>query len=248
MLDMTHEERLEIARDLARRILDAYGDGVLAVLVTSSTARALDRAHSDLELTAVMRDGVEVEDTSYVHRGIVIEIEYPQESAILKSVREVTRHWPLRADEYRGRIVLFERNGWLRHLDHSLDERDAGDFSRGLALATTVLIECRDKLRNARLSHDDLDTRCIGLWIAENAATLVLFLNRRRMITTSWLFKQAFECPLQPPDFRRHVEILIGVVPSSADEISEAAERLTARLIELVATQGIKVASDELIV
>ena len=68
------------------------------------------------------------------------------------------------------------------------------------------------------------------------------------MITTSWLFKQAFECPLQPADFRRHAEILIGVVPCSADEISEAAERLTARLIDLVAIQEISVETDELIV
>ncbi len=52
---MTHEERVTIAEELARRIVQTYGDAVLAVFITSSTAKGLDRPHSDLELTAVLR-------------------------------------------------------------------------------------------------------------------------------------------------------------------------------------------------
>ncbi len=61
---MTHEERLAIAAELARRIVDASGDAVLAVFITSSTAKGLDWEHSDLEISAVVRDGVEIEGKS----------------------------------------------------------------------------------------------------------------------------------------------------------------------------------------
>lgn len=38
---------------------------------------------------------------------------------------------------------------------------------------TTALIECRDKLRNARLAGDELVARFNGFLIAEHAAVLV---------------------------------------------------------------------------
>jgi hypothetical protein len=245
---MSHAERLEAAEQLAHRILEAYGDAVLAVFVTSSTARGLDRWHSDLELTAVVRDGLQIAERSYVHRGILIEIEYIQESAILKHAGEVNRRWPLQADEYRGRIVLFERDGWLRRLDQALEERDAGDLSTGLHLATMVLIECRDKVRNAYRAGDALDLRVCAYWVAENAALLVLFLNRRPLTTSSRMFRQAFECPVGPTDLQRQVEILMGVTPAEPDDLLSAAERLTTDLVEIVRTRGIVVESADLVV
>lgn len=243
---MNHDERVEIAERLASEIVRTYGDAALAIFVTSSTARALDLQHSDLELTAVVRDGTVLKDRSYVYRGIVVEIEYPQESAILNDARRVTRRWPFEAGEYRDRIVLHERDEWLRRLDQAMDERDASDFSTAQRHATTELIEYRDKLRNARLGGDELAVRYNGLFIAEQAATLVLFLNRRWMITSRWLFAQAFECPAQPAEFRRMVEILIGVVPSTCAAVVEAGERLCTDAVALAWSLGISVELDAL--
>lgn len=245
---MGHDERIEIAKRLAQEILRAYSDSVLAVFVTSSTARSLDLEHSDLELTAVVRDGVELRDRSYVYRGLLIEIEYPQESAILKDTRRVTWRWPIVAGGYRDRIVLYDREGWLRLLDQALNERDASDFSAGLRHATTALIECRDKLRNARLAGDDLVARFNGFLIGEHAAVLILFLNRRWMVTSRWLFSQAFECPAQPAEFRRLVEILIGVIPSTLAAVADAAERLCGDTVTLARSLGISVESEALVV
>ena len=245
---MTHEERLAIAGEISGLILGAYGDEVLAVYITSSTAKGLDRAHSDLELSAVVRDGVEIEAKSYVYRGILIEIDYPQESKLLRAARRVTYKWPIEADGYRSRLVLFEREGWLRHLDQAVAESDALDTRPALHLATTSLIENRDKLRNARLADDVMDVRVNGFWTAYAAAILVLLLNRRYMITSSWLYRQALECPDQPQDFRRLIEILVGVVPASADQIAEAVEHLCEDLLGMVESRAIAVESNELVV
>lgn len=245
---MTHEERLVIAGEISRRILETYGDTVLAVFITSSTAKGLDRAHSDLEVSAVVRDGVEIEDRSYVFRGILVEIDYPQESRVLRAARRVTSKWPIEADGYRSRLVLFEREGWLRRLDEAVAESDSADSTRALQRATTSLVENRDKLRNAGRAGDVMDIRVNGFWTAYAAAILVLLLNRRYMITSSWLYRQAFECPDQPKDFRHLAEILVGVGPSSADEIAGATERLCDNLLAMVNARGISVESDELIV
>lgn len=39
---MTHEERIKLAGRLRDLILERYGDSVLAIFITSSTARGLD--------------------------------------------------------------------------------------------------------------------------------------------------------------------------------------------------------------
>lgn len=243
---MTHEERVAIARGLADAILRTYGDAVLAVYITSSTAKGLDREHSDLELTAVVRDGVEIEEKSYIYRGILVEIDYIQATKLLGDARRVTRRWPIEADEYRSRLVLFERDGWLRHLEEAVQENDAADIRDPLRMATTNLIETRDKVRNAHLASDEFNVHVESMWVAENAALMVLFLNRRYMLTTSRFFSQTFECPAQPRDFRRRIERLVGVFPTNIDDLVETVEALTDELLTMVRARGISIESDVL--
>ena len=245
---MTHEERLAIAAELARRIVDTYGDAVRAVFITSSTARGLDREHSDLEISAVVRDGVEIEEKSYLYRGVLVEIDYPQETRLLEKARRRGGRWPVEADGYRSRLVLFEREEWLRRLDAAVAESDAQEHTRALQHAATMLIESRDKLRNARLEGDRLDLRVQASWTADAAANLVLLLNGRYMITTRWFYRQAFECPHQPADFRRRIELSVGMVPATEEQIADAAESLTDDLVAMVTARGVAVESAELIV
>lgn len=145
-------------------------------------------------------------------------------------------------------MILFEREGWSQKLDEALDARDASDFGAAIRLATTNLIEGRDKLRNARLVGDELNVRVFSHWLATDAANLVLFLSRRYMTTTRMFFRQAFECPDRPPEFRRGVEMLLGAVLAGMVDIAETAERLTVALLAMVVARGIVVESAEMIV
>lgn len=245
---MTHEERMEIARSLHTMILDTHGEAILAVLVTSSTAKGLDLPYSDLELTAVTRDGSEIEGQSYYYRGLLIEIDYPEASKLLRSVRQVTALWPIVADGYRDIIILFERDGWTRQLRQALDERDASDFSRGIRMSLTTMLEDRDKVRNAQAEGDGFGVIALAADVGYWAANVVLFLNRRPMITTRWFYRRAFECPDQPPAFRALVELLRGVVHSSVDQVARTVEQLCDAVTAMARARGITVESDTLLV
>lgn len=122
---MTHEERMELAGRLCALIIERYEDTVLAVFVTSSTARGLDLGFSDLELTAVHGDGTAPVSRSYYYRGILIEVEHLEESRILD--QRMRRQWPISAGEYRKRIILYERDRWTTRLDQAVDARDTAD-------------------------------------------------------------------------------------------------------------------------
>lgn len=245
---MTHEERVRIAREVAARIVERYGNDVLAVFITSSTAKGLDREHSDLEISVVVRDGVEIEEKSYVYHGVLVEIDYPQASRLLEEARRLDGRWPVKADVHRSRIVLFERDRWLDNLRSAVAENDAADPARALQHAATMLIESLGKLRNARLEGDPLEVLVEAYWTAEAAANLVLLLNRRYMITTRLFFRQAFECPEQPPEFRPRMERLLGLTAAGEGEVAAIADALTADLLAMVAARGVQVESETLIV
>jgi predicted nucleotidyltransferase len=91
---VSHEQRLEIGRRISARILDTFKENVLAVLITGSTAKAFDRPYSDLEMTVIVKDSVEIPTKFYVYDGLLIQIDYRQESEFLKAAREPGRDWP----------------------------------------------------------------------------------------------------------------------------------------------------------
>src|SRR5713101_3185367 len=147
---VSHEERLELGRKIASRVVDTYKDAVLAVCIYGSTAKKLDRPYSDLEIFCVVKDSLEVKNKLYVHDGLLVEIDYLQESSFLKAATQVGWDWPIQADQYRNRMVLFERNGWLRKLQKAVVENDKTDFTDALRSAIIGMTESLAAIRNAQ--------------------------------------------------------------------------------------------------
>ncbi len=241
-----HEERVAIARQLSRRIVENYGEAVLAIFIVGSTAKGLDRPYSDLELISIIQDGAEIPPKYYCHQGLVVEITYPQQSQFLKEALRVTANWPLVADQYRNRIMLFEREGWLRQLDKAVAENDSADLKEALRKAAMNMTETLCALQNAKLTGDTWIIVSRGRSVAYAAAGIVLLLNRRYIKTTSQFWNEALACPEQPPRFRDRIEVAAGFVAASPSEMANAAEELYAEVISMVKSRGVSFESKEL--
>ncbi len=159
----THEDRLNIGREISDRTISKYGDSVAAVFICGSTAKKLDRPYSDVELIAVLRDGVDVPAKYYLYRGLVVEVDYPQESTILKAARKFTNKWPIEADQYRNRIVPFERDRWTEKLRGAVAENEKVDSREAVRVAAVELTEDLSTLMNAHLTADNVGIRLRGV-------------------------------------------------------------------------------------
>jgi len=243
-----HEQRVETGRRISVRILEKYKDQVLAVFITGSTAKALDRPYSDLEMTAIVKDNVEIPTKHYVYEGLLIQLDYRQESDFLKAAREPGRDWPIAADEYRNRIILFERDNWTRRLEDAVKQNDAADFTEAIRFAALGMTESLAAVRNADFKGDVVDLRSTTYYVAMDTAKVVYLLNRKYVLTTSWYWKQLFECPLQPRDLKRLIEVAAGFAPSSIRELVDASERLWSETMLLVKARGVSIESSEIIV
>src|SRR6267143_6748441 len=240
---VSHEERVELGRKIASQILDTHKDAVLAICIYASTAKKLDRPYSDLEIFCVASDGLEVKNKRYVYDGLLVEIDYFQESIFLKEAKRVGWDWPLGADQYRNRIVLFERDNWLRKLEKAVAENDRMDFTEELQNATIGMTESLAAVRNAHFKRDSRDLRTRAIYLAWDTARVVFLHNRKYVLTTSWFWKQLFECQEQPKGFRKLIDIVARFEKSTNAELADAAEELWRATMLMVQPHGISIES-----
>jgi kanamycin nucleotidyltransferase len=245
---VSHEERVELGRKIASQILDTHKDAVLAICIYASTAKKLDRPYSDLEIFCVASDGLEVKNKRYVYDGLLVEIDYFQESIFLKEAKRVGWDWPLGADQYRNRIVLFERDNWLKKLEKAVAENDSADFTEELRWAAETMTESLAAVRNAHLKGDLKDIRTRAFYMAWDTARVVFLLNRKYVLTTSWFWKQLFECQEQPKGFRKLVDVVAGFEKSTNSELVDAAEELWRETMLMVQPRGVSIESKDIIV
>lgn len=245
---VSHEQRIEVGRKILAKILETFKDDVLAVLIIGSTSKSLDRPFSDLEMDAIVKDSRVIPTKYYVYDGLLVQLDYKQESAFLKEAREPGREWPQWADECRNRIVLFERSNWIRKLVQAVEENDKSDFSEALRFAALGMTESLAAVRNADLKADLLDLRSRAFWLAWDTARVVYLLNRKFVLTTSWYWKQLFECSEQPKDLRELIEIVAGFKPSDREKMIQAAEKLWKETMILVRKRRISIESREIVV
>src|SRR6267143_4377861 len=245
---VSHEERVELGRKIASQILDTHKDAVLAICIYASTAKKLDRPYSDLEIFCVASDGLEVKNKRYVYDGLLVEIDYFQESNFLKEATRVGWDWPLGADQYRNRIVLFDRDNWLKKLEEAVAENDRADFTEELRWAILTVTESLAAVRNARIKGDLRDLRTRAFYMAWDAARVVFLCNRKYVLTTSWFWKQLFECQEQPKDFRNLIDIVAGFIESTQPELVDATERLWLETITMIRARVFSIESMDIIV
>ena len=246
--EVSHEKRLELARTIASRLVDAYKDAALAVCVYGSTAKKLDRPYSDLEIFCVVTDSLELKNKRYVHNGLLVEIDYFQESNFLKEAVRVGWDWPVGTDQYRNRIVLFERDNWLKKLELAVAENDRANFAEELRWAVLSVTESLAAVRNALIKGDPRDLRTRAFYMAWDAARVVFLCNRKYVLTTSWFWKQLFECQEQPKNLRNLIDIVAGFTKSTQTELVNATEKLWLETMKMAQTREVSIESTHIMV
>ena len=103
-------------------------------------------------------------------------------------------------------------------------------------------------VRNARFKADQRDLRTRAFYMAWDAARVVFLYNRKYVLTTSWFWKQLFECQEQPKGFRKLVDIVAGFEKSTNSELVDATEELWRETIRMVQARGISVESTNITV
>jgi hypothetical protein len=115
---VTHDERLQLARELSQRLLARHGtQAILAVGVHGAVARGDDGDASDLHLAVVTTaPGTEVASRMLRHRGIVVDVGAIAAEEYLEEAGHIGPLWPLAADQYLHHLPVHDPTGFLDKL------------------------------------------------------------------------------------------------------------------------------------
>lgn len=151
---MTNEERLALARELARRLLARHGERAIAAI-------GLHGAAPSIELAVVTADpAVEIPERA-LRLGdgeVVVEIAVIGEDAYLHEAAQIGPLWPLVSDQYRNQVPLHDPDGFfhkLRHV-HEAAVSSASDwvFAAAAGYDLVQLIAWEARARAAELAGD----------------------------------------------------------------------------------------------
>ena len=182
----------------------------------------------------------------YVHRGLIIHIQYPKSSYTLDDAEQFTDSWHWVADQYRNRIVLYERDRWFRRLNEAVAKSDKRDSREAIRKSFMMMTESMAVLRNDVLTKDKVGVLMRGRVLAEDAARILFLINRRYVTTTSWFWKIAFDLPIKPKDFKKLVEKMSGFVPTTWEEVVASSERMYKEVSDLLTRHGVKIERGDL--
>ena len=181
---MTHEERVELARELTAALLRRHGtDAIVAVGVHGSVARADDGDEADLDLAVVTaRPDVEVPDRFLRHRGTVVDLGAITADAYLQEAGHIGPAWPLAADQYVNHLALHDPGEFFHKLRHvheaAVEQSPPAAFRAAAGVDLVQLVSWEGKARDAELAGD-LAVASLAVKEAAVLAMLVVGLHTR---------------------------------------------------------------------
>lgn len=242
---MTHEERLQIARELARKVLDKHGDKVTAIAVYGSTAKSEDVAHSDLDLWVATNEPVE--DVRFIsYRGLPISINWDTEEGRLRLASHVTPAWPLDADELRSYLVLYERGDFIERLIQAVGNLRDEDYGRAMQAFMPRVHETANKVRSAWERGDGYGVLSEGRALCLRAAVMLGLLNRRYYPGGRGIYKLSKQLEKQPKDYPRLLDLAGGFSTVEPERVYAASVELWDNLVRLVGEEGVQWELEEL--
>ncbi len=238
---MTHEERLEIAQEVAGRILEKYGERVTAIAVYGSVAKGEDKEHSDLDMWVATATSEPVEDVRFfVYRGIPVSINWDTEEGRIRTAGRVSPFWPIEADEVRSFLMLFERGDFAERLREAASTLPDEDFVRSTRVLMARACESTNKVRNAWEAGDHYRLLVEGRLLALMTGMVLGLLNRRYYAGGRGFYQMARQMPRQPKDYSRLVDLAGGFSTVEAEVVYKAAVELWENLCELVLAEGVE--------
>ena len=247
---MTHQERVELARELTAALLRRHGEGIVAVGAHGPVARGEDADESGLDL-AVVTAGPEVEvpDRLLRHRGTVVDLGAITADAYLEEAGHIGPAWPLAADQYLNQLALHDPGGFFHKLKHvhqaAVEERPPEAFRAAAGYDLVQLIAWEARAGEAELAGD-LAVAALAVKEAAVLAMLVVGLHTRTAYrdlahaVRATAVTQAAG-PRFPGAFRR----LLDPTVEPAGQVL-ALQRVLEALLDLARREGIPFEADEL--
>jgi len=248
---VTHDEKLELARELSRRLLVRHGEeAVVAVGLHGPLARGDATGDAGLDL-AVITAGPEVTvpERSLLHRGTAVDLGAIWADAYLEEAGHIGPAWPLAADQYVHHLALHDPSGFFHKLKHvhqtAVDGAPGEAFAAAAGYDLVQLVSWEGRARTAEL-HGDVPGALLAVKEAAVLCALVVGLATRTSYRDAAHAVRAVALAKDaPPGFADPYRRLLSPATDPASAVI-ALGRAVAALTAFAQREGIPFEADDL--
>lgn len=117
---MQHKERLQITKNIAKKILSKYKDKVSLIGVLGSTYRNEDVENSDMEMLCVMKGNFPEKDVQLFYKDIYMHVWMNSQKRILKMLQNIHRNWSMEAGSFFYIKALHDDDNFLAQVKDTI--------------------------------------------------------------------------------------------------------------------------------
>lgn len=238
---MSRNERLQICRELAGRLLEVYGENLLAVGVYGSTARGTDGPYSDIEMFGVLRDSAEPADFCYEWSAgpWKAEVDVCSAAILLENAASVEGRWPLTHGPFFSPLSLYDPENFFPKLKQAAESPAKEDFRRAInEVLVGDMYEFAGKLRNVQHHGPRTYLPYLAMQFAQYGAMLVGLHNRKLYSTGSLVLPEALDLPNRPAGFDQVARLVMSGELAEPSKIATACEHFWDGLLDWAAEHG----------
>jgi len=108
---MNHEERMELANQAAKKLLEKYKSEIIYIGLYGSTARNEDEQHSDVDMIVITKNKSGLQ--YYPLKDIFLYFGFKMLNETDNIIKNIKGSWPVEAGQIMSSIPLFDRDGLI---------------------------------------------------------------------------------------------------------------------------------------
>ena len=242
---MERKERLKIAKELSKRILEAHKENILAIGVYGSMARKEDQKYSDIDMIIITKKEGKEEGKFFLHSGMSIEYEFVTKKEAIENIKNVNRDWPdwpQEATMYTNPLPLYDPNKTFKKFKTIVGGLNPGEFNKAAERALLILYEETCKVKNAELIKDKVNLLTFAREAALVAQLFVALVNKKYYSSNRNILKESQKFSKLPKDYKKLVMVASGYNRETQSQVYKATLKLLDNCSDLAKKEGLKFA------
>lgn len=144
---MNHEERIELANQAAKKLLEKYKGEIIYIGLYGSTARNEDKPHSDVELIVVTKNKSGLQ--YYPLKDVLLFLEFKTFKEATDIICNIKESWPTEAGQIFSSTPIYDKHKLLKKINKNNGTLKYSDFMKAAEKVLIWNVEYVGKFKNA---------------------------------------------------------------------------------------------------
>ena len=241
------EEKWAMVRKIRDKWLEGYTQEVLAIGVYGSMARGTDGPFSDIEMWAVMRNGVAISGHEFVLGAFKVEIDVITRKAFFEMAETIDDGWAIKAGTFIDVVPLHDPDhifAAVKRMAMELPNARVHDVMREFMIWEPY--ETMGKLRNSLRMGNEAYVALGAKDLTWQAAKLIGLANRQYYTTRARTLAESLKMPSRPDGYRELAEVIMSGRLEDTTTVLQRCEDLWCGLNDWFSQLGISYTVDVL--